>query len=135
MAGYCLIMDDDIIINNIDNNYHYLTKKSKIISNIINYKCNQPHIFRIKTLHLIYEQIAFFIFKNQLRLNLGDMRLFYNGLTIHFDNLGYYQAEITGSERLTIGERLKLHIKLLRLLKQGKTIKKALKKVKLCRFK
>lgn len=107
-------------------------KADKINQNILSYQCNQKHIFRYKVLHKIYEKIAQIVLKGQLKLTLGDFRLFTDDLIIYFENeYGIYkmpyQAEIEGTQKLPVGKRLKIHIKLLRLLRQGYKVKKAVK--------
>lgn len=107
-------------------------KADKINQNILSYQCNQKHIFRYKALHKIYEEIAQIVLKGQLKLTLGDFRLFTDDLIVYFENeYGIYkmpyQAEIEGTQKLPVGKRLKMHIKLLRLLRQGYKVKKAVK--------
>ncbi|MBS4760962.1 MAG: hypothetical protein KHX03_09725 [Clostridium sp.] len=111
-------------------------KTDKINRNIKDYSANQKHIFRYKILQCVYCELAFLVLNGQCRLPVGDMRLFKDGLVIHFETEygGYtfdYQAEINGTQSLPVGERLRIHIKLLRLLKQGYKLKKA---VRLCRI-
>jgi len=85
---------------------------------------DEKHIFRTATLQKLYEKIYDFC-------NVNPFVKFENikrdGLTIWYEDR---QAEITGAELLSIKDRLKLHIKLLRLLKKGYDIKSAVKKVK-----
>lgn len=107
-------------------------KADKINQNILSYQCNQKHIFRYKTLHKIYEEIAQIALKGQLKLPLGDFRLFKDNLIIYFETqYGIYkfdyQAEIDGTQALPVGKRLRIHIRLLRLLRQGYRVKKAVK--------
>ena len=110
-------------------------KADKINKNILDYSANQNHIFRYKTLQCIYCEIAFLVLSGQQRLSVGDMRLYRDGLVVYFDTEygGYnfnYQAEIDGTQNLSVGERLRIHIRLLRLLRQGYKLKRA---VKLCK--
>lgn len=110
-------------------------KSDKINQNILSYQCNQKHIFRYKTLHKVYEEIAQIALKGQLKLALGDFRLFRDNLIIYFENqYGIYempyQAEIEGTQKLPVGKRLRIHIQLLRLLRQGYKVKKVVKIVK-----
>lgn len=109
-------------------------KADKINKNILDYSANQNHIFRYKTLQCIYCEIAFLVLSGQQRLPVGDMRLYRDGLVVHFETeYGIYsfdyQAEIDGTQNLPVGERIKIHIKLLRLLRAGYSVKKA---VRLC---
>lgn len=107
-------------------------KADKINQNILSYQCNQKHIFRYKALHIIYEQIAYLVLKGQLKLPIEDFCLYKDGLVINFETeYGMYkfdyQSEIDGTQNLPVGERLRIHIRLLRLLKQGYKVKKAVK--------
>ena len=128
-----------ISTNNIKKRVRYkiptYKKADKINKNIKDYACNQKHIFRYKTLHSVYESIAYSVLNGQLKLPLGDFRLYKDGLVINFETqYGIYefnyQAEIDGTQNLPIGERLRIHIRLLRLLRQGYKVKKA---VRLCK--
>lgn len=110
-------------------------KSDKINQNIKEYSGNEKHIFRYRVLHNIYEHIAYFVLKGQLRLPIEDFRLYKDGLIINFETqYGIYefdyQAEIDGTQNMPVGERLRIHIRLLRLLRQGYKVKKA---VKLCK--
>lgn len=60
------------------------------------------------------------------------MRLLKDGVVIHFDfectkDEDNILLEIDGTQNMPIGERLKIHIRLLRLLRQGVKLKKAVK--------
>ena len=115
-------------------------KADKINKNILDYSANQNHIFRHKTLHCIYCEIAFLVLNGQRRLPVGDMRLYRDGLVVHFETeYGIYsfdyQAEIDGTQNLPVGERLKIHIKLLRILRAGYSVKKAVRIVRKCKLK
>lgn len=101
-------------------------KADKITKNILEYQCNQKHIFRYKSLQNIYSLIAFEVFQGQLKLFWGEWRLIKDGLVIYFEEDGY-QAEIQSTELLPVGKRLKIHIELLRKLRQGIKLKKAVK--------
>lgn len=110
-------------------------KSNKINKNILEYSANQRHIFRYKTLQCVYCEIAFLVLNGQRRLPVGDMRLYRDGLVVHFETeYGIYsfdyQAEIDETQNMPVGQRLRMHIKLLRLLRQGYKAKKA---VKLCK--
>ena len=83
-------------------------------------------IFRYKSLQSIYSLIAYEVFQGQLKLFFGEWRLLKDGLVIYFEEQGN-QAEIQGTELLPVGERLKIHIELLRQLRQGVKLKKAVK--------
>ena len=108
-------------------------KSDKIIKNIKAYDANQKHIFRLKTLYSIYQAIAKETMNCQLTIPLEDIRLYRGGLTFYFEKEknketkqweSYITAEVTGTENLSIKERLKIHIKALRDIRAGKKIKK-----------
>lgn len=101
-------------------------KVDKINKNVKEYRGNQRHIFRYKALHRIYALIANEVFQGQLKLFFGEWRLIKDGLVIYFEEYGN-QAEIQGSELLPISQRLRIHIELLRQLRQGVKIKKAVR--------
>lgn len=89
-------------------------------TNEIQFNGDEPHIFRIKTLHKLYSILYGYsgvnIFEQFEKKSL-------NGLTIWGEEK---QAEVTGSEMLSIKDRVTLHIKLLRLLRKGFSIEEAL---------
>lgn len=103
-------------------------KSEKITKNILEYQANQRHIFRLKKLHNIYCEIAKVVYKSQLTIPLEDIRLLKDGLTIHFDGDLPIQAEVTGTEVLSIKDRLEIHIKVLRMVRANKNIKSAINK-------
>lgn len=84
------------------------------------------HIFRYSTLQDVFKMLADEIFNYQMTLNLGEWRIIKNGIVVYLDSDGN-QAEIDGTQNMPIGERLKIHIRLLRLLRQGVKLKKAVK--------
>ncbi len=90
------------------------------------FKGDEKHIFRIRTLQKINELISKEITNYQLTLNL-EFKLIKDGVCIYFDSENENQAEIIGTERLPLSKRLKIHIELLRQLKQGTTLKKAVR--------
>lgn len=93
-------------------------------TNELQYDGDERHIFRVRTLHKIYSLIYGFSGVNPFeRVDKIEM----DGLTVHLEDM---QAEIEGTEMLSIKKRLQVHIKLLRLLKQGYDVKEAVKKVK-----
>lgn len=107
-------------------------KSDKIRANILAFKGNQKHIFRYKALQKVYGLLAKEFYHYQLKLNLGDIRLLKDGVVIHFDfectqDEDSILLEIDGTQNMPIGERLKIHIRLLRLLRQGVKLKKAVK--------
>lgn len=90
----------------------------------LQYDGDERHIFRIRNLQNIYSKIYGFCGINPLE-RVEKIEL--NGLTVWVEDM---QAEISGTEMLPIKERLKLHINLLRLLRQGYDVKDAVRKVK-----
>lgn len=90
----------------------------------LQYDGDERHIFRIKNLQHIYSKLYGFTGINPLeRAEKIEM----HGLTIWPEDM---QAEFEGSEMFSIKDRLKIHIKLLRLLKQGLDVKEAVEIVK-----
>lgn len=89
------------------------------ITEELQYDGDERHIFRIRALHRIYSLIF-----GYCEINLFERveKIYQNGFTVWIEDK---QAEITGSEMWSIKERLKIHIKLLRYLRQGNTIKQA----------
>jgi hypothetical protein len=86
----------------------------------IQFDGDERHIFRIKTLHKLYSLIYGYsgvnIFEQFEKKEI-------NGLTIWGEEK---QAEIAGCEILSIKDRVKIHLKLLRLLRKGFSIEEAL---------
>lgn len=90
----------------------------------LQYNGDERHIFRIKNLQHIYSKLYGFTGINPLeRAEKIEM----HGLTVWLEDM---QAELEGTEMLSIKDRLKIHIKLLRLLKQGYNVKDAVEKMK-----
>ena len=87
-------------------------------------KSDEKHIFFIKVLHNIYNEIY-----SMLALGMA----MYEDIT-ELDGLLFYQeelqAEIDGFQMKSIRIRLKAHIELLRRLRRGYTIKESVKKVR-----
>ena len=92
--------------------------------------CDEAHIFRAGTLQKVYEKIFDYT---------GVMYVQYPGAgmsfkTIKENGLNIYpcegQAEIENSWQLSIKERLRLHIKLLRLLREGFSVGESILKLK-----
>ncbi len=125
-------------------------KSDKIIQNILSYKDNPKHIFRYKALDRIYQEIAKEVLQGQNLLPFDGIVLKRDCLNLHInvykkekykwldrknklwkefmvDNFTIISAEIQGTECLPVGERLKIHIELLRQLRQGVKLKKAIK--------
>lgn len=125
-------------------------KADKINQNIKKYKSNQKHIFRYKVLSRIYTEIAREVLQGQnlipfdnIIFNKGGLNIYLNvyssGKYDWYDNKHKRWKEfngesfiivegiIQGTELLLVGERLKIHIELLRQLRQGVKLKKAVK--------
>lgn len=80
------------------------------------YDSDEKHIYRYKVLQNIHSLIYGYCGINPFeQFEIKEI----NGLICHKEDM---QAEIKDTWRLSIGERLKLHIRLLRHLKQGNTI-------------
>jgi hypothetical protein len=86
----------------------------------IQFDGDERHIFRVKTLHHLYSIIFGYsgvnVFEQFERKDL-------NGLTIWGEEK---QAEIQNTSHLPIKDRVKLHLRLLRLLRKGFSIEEAL---------
>jgi len=86
----------------------------------IQFDGDERHIFRVKTLHHLYSIIFGYsgvnVFEQFERKDL-------NGLTIWGEEK---QAEIQNTSNLPIKDRVKLHLRLLRLLRKGFSIEEAL---------
>lgn len=98
---------------------------------------DEKHIYRLKTLHKIYEELYFYAelpiyatedyitnIKSKKDILLADASLLFqleklenNGFKVHFDSEFGNTLEIQGTELMSIKERLKVHIKLLRRLR------------------
>lgn len=94
-------------------------------TNEIQFDGDERHIFRIKTLHKLYSLIYGYsginIFEQFERKDI-------NGLTVWGEDK---QAEINGTEMLSIRERTLIHLRLLRLLRKGFSIEDALCELRL----
>lgn len=87
----------------------------------LQYDGDERHIFRIRNLQHIYSKLYGFTGVNPLE-RAAKIEMY--GLTVHLEDM---QAEIKGTEMLSIKERLQIHIRLLKLLKQGYEVKDAMK--------
>ena len=98
-------------------------------TNEIQYDGDERHIFRIKTLHklyaLIYGYTGVNIFEQFEKKNIG-------GLIVWGEEK---QAEITGTSNLSIKERVLTHLRLLRLLRSGFSVKESLERIEQCKKK
>lgn len=91
------------------------------VSNAVIYDSDEHHIFRYGTLQNIYEKIY-----NYLDVNIFDYSTFkpIKNLNVYHDEK---QAEISNTWDLPLFKRVKIHIKLLKYLKQGLDIEKAVR--------
>lgn len=99
------------------------------------------HIYRLKALHKIYEEIAGYTKENQkidgLKVDLIEYeatkyehKMVRGGYrTYKGDCFSYCSAELIGMELKPIKDRLKTHVELLRQLRKGVEIQKATKEV------
>lgn len=98
-------------------------------TNEIQFDGDERHIFRIKTLHKLYSLIYGYsginIFEQFERKDI-------NGLTVWGEEK---QAEITGTSNLSIKERVLTHLRLLRLLRSGFSVKESLERIEQCKKK
>ena len=88
------------------------------------YNGDEKHIFRVKTLHKLYSILYGYCVDDvleQFEIKHKD------GMTLYGED---QQAEITGTSNLSIKYKVLLHIKLLRLLRKGFTVKDALMEMK-----
>ena len=102
--------------------------------------CDENHIYRIKTLYRIYEQIYFMLSRNVLaqaynneddiieyeekgfRIWKEQYRAgfyFYEGKKYNGKKFDLYGANIIGTEELPLNDRLRIHIQALRELRNG----------------
>lgn len=117
------------------NELHSLKKQCYIISEngLLKHRGDEKHIFRYAVLYKIQSELCNYI---EHTIPENDNLDLNNGLVIWKESyesrkriINELQIEIKGTERLSLYERVKKHIKLLRLLKKGWEVKEA---VKLC---
>lgn len=82
---------------------------------------DEQHIFRVRVLQRIYSRIFDYCGINPME---RELKVYTQGLVCHIEDR---QAEIQGTEMLPLKLRLKIHIQLLRLLKQGIELREAVK--------
>lgn len=89
----------------------------------LQYLGDEKHIFRHKVLQKIYSAIY-----GYCDINIFEQfeRKEVDGLTIWGEDR---QAEITNTWQLPLGDRVRIHLRLLRLLRKGFTVNEALKKL------
>lgn len=107
------------------------TKKYSFISinpitEEIQYLGDEKHIFRIKTLQKLYS-----IIYGYCNINLFEdfEKKEADGLVIWGEDK---QAEIMNTWNLSLGKRVKIHIKLLRYLRSGFSVSESIERIKLC---
>lgn len=86
-------------------------KKATLIAKQLNELNTEPHIYRYKTLYNIYNALYITTYKKPLSC-----------LNYYIEDDGFLIAEIKGTERLFLKERLKRHIELLRKIKSGQKL-------------
>lgn len=82
---------------------------------------------KIRLLQEVYTQIAKEIFGKIRNYHFGEWMLKMKGIVLFVDPEYGMQAEIYGTSKLPLVKRLKIHIALLKLLKEGYCILKAVK--------
>jgi hypothetical protein len=112
-------------------------KKYKIFVDAGGRKQDEMHIYRYRTLYVIYGKLVNYSTVNPFSWNnilpsehktIGLLRVFKD--TYQSDNRTEHDfcAEIVGTGKLSFKERLLIHIRLLRLLKQGIELQRACRK-------
>ena len=93
---------------------------------------DSKHIYRLKSLYKIQAHLFNY---SRIPLNLNaanELKWERSGVLFFYDHYDGGYAEIIGTDTLPIKERVILHIRLLRYLRQGKELRKA---VRLCQMK
>ncbi len=112
-------------------------KKYKIFVDASGKKQDETHIYRYRSLYVIYGKLVDysgvnpFSWDNYLpyeHKTIGLLRVYKDTYTINNRTIHDYCAEIIGTGKLSFKERLLIHIRLLKLLKQGIELQKACKK-------
>lgn len=93
-------------------------RKATLIAKQLNELNTEPHIYRYKTLYNIYNALYITTYKKPL-----------SNLDYYIEDDGFLIAEIKGTGRLFLKERLKLHIDLLRKIKNGENLDYAKNKI------
>ncbi len=99
------------------------------------YKISRQDEFLIKKeklLQTLHSKIANEIFERFNNLNFGDWTIKTDGIILYIDPVFGNQAEVFGTSKMPLSKRLTIHIRLLKLLRKGYCILKA---VKLCLLK
>jgi len=113
------------------------TKKYEVFVDNNGIKQDLQHIYRYRALYLIYGKVAEYSTINPFlwdrtktdeHKTIGLLRIFKNIYELDKKQCLEFTAEIIGTGRLPFKERLLIHIRLLRLLKQGVELQKACKK-------
>ncbi len=82
---------------------------------------------RERLLQKIHHMLALEIFDGFPENNTGDWVIKTENLCIYIDPVFGNQLEIKGTEKMPLLKRLKIHIRLLKLIKGGLSISKAIK--------
>ncbi len=94
------------------------------------YKYNQQDIYcirRIGLLQALHTEIANEVFGDFTFNVIGDWTINTEGITLFIDPKNGNQAEITGTSKLPLYKRVRIHIRLLKLLRSGCSILKAVR--------
>lgn len=113
------------------------TKKYEVLEDESGKRQDERHIFRYRSMYLIYGKLAEFSEispfdwdrnKPAEHKTVGLLRVFKETYEVKKKPILSFSAEIVGTGKLRFIERLKIHIRLLKLLKQGVELQKACKK-------
>lgn len=112
-------------------------KKYKIFVAASGKKQDETHIYRYRSLYVIYGKLANYSgispfewdrSKPHEYKKIGLLRVFKDTYTVDNREVQDYCAEIIGTGKLSFKERLLIHIRLLKLLKQNIELQNACKK-------
>lgn len=113
------------------------TKKYEVYVDDNGIKQDLQHIYRYRSLYLIYGKIAEYSgvspfewdrTKTDEHKTIGLIRIFKNIYELNNKQCLEFSAEIIGTGKLPFKEKLLIHIRLLKLLKQGVDLQEACKK-------
>lgn len=104
-------------------------RRSKFTKSYIYTKQDEFLVKDEELLQTIHTEIAQKIFSLP-KYNFGDWTISMDGIDLFIDPEFGSQAEIHGTSKMPLSERLKIHIKLLKLLRKNWSILKAVKHCK-----
>ena len=90
---------------------------------------DEPLLNQVRLLHKTHKEIAEELFGKMPNYNFGEWQIKADKIILYIDPEIGFQAEIEGTSKLPLSKRLTIHIGLLKLLKRGCCIVKA---VNLC---